>query len=135
MELSLQDIKKVTVGALDIYQENGKIFFDRITKKQYDVYSKLSPSQRIACRATAGIRLNFYTNSSYFAFTAGKSARYELKINGVCVNEESKENERKEFALAENESKIILYLSSHIRNKTQQNISSIPILQYAYMYQ
>ena len=116
MELSLEKIKEITVGALDIYKENSKIFFDRITKKQFEAYSKLSSSQRIACQATTGIRLNFYTNSSYFAFTAGKSARYELKINGVCVNEESKENERKEFALTKNESKITLYLSSHIRS-------------------
>lgn len=129
MVLTLEDIKKVTVGALDIYKEDGVICFDRCTKKQLNVYSLLSPNQRIACRATAGVRLNFYTNSSYFAFTVGKSARYELKINGVCVNEESKQGERKEFTLTEKESKITLYLSSHIRG----SLISVEVEDGAYM--
>jgi len=117
MQLLLEQIKKITVGALNVWEENGAFCFAKCTQKQVDAWYKIKQILGERAEATTGIRLDFHTNSSYFAFTTQNMVSYEIYIDGVFKyaykEEEFNENLRKQIELDGEEHRITLYLPNH----------------------
>ncbi|MBE6618613.1 MAG: SGNH/GDSL hydrolase family protein [Ruminococcaceae bacterium] len=65
MILTTEQLKEITLGALDIYtDENGDLCFKRFTDKQTEFYLKDHKDHVIRSKNTTGIRLAFYTDAS-----------------------------------------------------------------------
>lgn len=85
MKLSFDTIKSVTVGAVDITQQNDGIHFAKCTQKQIEVWYSLAQHLGDNATATTGIRLDMHTNSRTFKFTAPQGNRFEIYVNGVFM--------------------------------------------------
>ena len=83
MKLSFDTIKSITVGAVRTWEEDGNLHFSKCTQKQVDAWQALDPFLGTNSRATTGVRLDFYTNSSTFSFTAVSGNKFEIYINDL----------------------------------------------------
>ena len=63
MRLTLENIKSITRGALEIREENGSFFFERYTEEQKNFYKDILPRSYVRTVACASIILDFYTDS------------------------------------------------------------------------
>lgn len=64
MRLSLEEIKGITSGAVQVVEESDGIHFHRFTQAQEELYRNEKPQFYHKCLGCAGIRLEFQTNSS-----------------------------------------------------------------------
>ena len=120
MKLDLGQIKSVTVGAINVYCENDGIHFAKCTQKQIDAW--YAKREDIGKRATmtAGIRLDFHTNSSTLRFSASSGKKYEVYIDGLFkklfdMDELRERKSAAEITLSEDgaEHRVTLYLPAH----------------------
>ena len=86
MKLSFDTIKSITAGAVRIWEESDGVHFRKCTEKQLDAWYKLNPVLGKNAAATTGIRLDFHTNSSTFAFTAPIGNKFEIYINDILMH-------------------------------------------------
>lgn len=91
MELSLSQLRGITLGALDVRREDG-IRFCRLTDSQLDAFVSIRPTWWSKCHALAGIRLDFYTDSSMLALrwhkalvTTRKICFADVLVDGVLM--------------------------------------------------
>lgn len=82
MKLNLEEIKSITVGAVNIRREENGIHFYKCTDKQNEAWDKLSESLGIRARTTTGVRLDFITNSQRMTFNA-KGGKFEIYVDGL----------------------------------------------------
>lgn len=119
MKLSLDTIKNITVGAVRIWEDGDNIRFAKCTQKQVDAWYKLNNVLGVRSETTSGVRLDFHTDSSLFAFTASMGNKYEIYINDILmydINLAEYEGKRFEIKIDQSSSKvnrITLILSSH----------------------
>lgn len=90
MKLTLNDVKKITRGALEIEECDGEFIFHRFEKAARDYYSTTTPQYFGKSKASASICLDFMTNSERFdadfSVTYGSSRTYyyfDLCIDGI----------------------------------------------------
>lgn len=84
MLLSLEQIKSVTFGACDVWEENGQIKFSRFIKKQYDAWE--SKNVLAGTRATTAIKLDFHSNTKKVSVSAVSiKSKYEIYIDDEPV--------------------------------------------------
>ena len=83
MILNLEQIKKLTVGAVEIDQTEDGIHFYKMQKCQIEAFYALSDILGFRARTTTGIRLDFETDSKFFAFEVKSGSRFEYLIDGV----------------------------------------------------
>ncbi len=83
MILTLDQIRSVTSGAVDIFQDETGIHFRRFTQQQMDILSAKSTQFQQRSFCTAGCQLSFYTDSNVLFVDAVKGAKYEILINGL----------------------------------------------------
>ncbi len=118
-KLSLEEIKKITVGALSIEQKEDSFYFYKCTQKQIDVWNEFGEDLGRRSRTTSGIRLDFHTDSLNFEFKVktGIRARYEVYIDGVLEyvikEQESEQSIEKNISLDGKKHRITLYMPSH----------------------
>ena len=67
MDLNLSQLRSITMGALDIQEEADGFHFFRTTPLQAAAFGEASEEFLLKCRATSGIRLDFYTDSPILA--------------------------------------------------------------------
>ena len=67
MLLSFEQIREAAHGALSVREEKGVFIFERMSEQVWNTYAP-NEYQLRECHTTAGIRLEFYTNSDYIAF-------------------------------------------------------------------
>ena len=89
MKLTLDDVKKITTGALEITENDGVFGFCRFEKGAQDYYEGCGNNgYRLKSKASASIRLDFMTNSDKFdtdfAVDYGSSRTYYYF--DVCVD-------------------------------------------------
>lgn len=117
MKLSLEQIKSVTTGALNVWEKDGAFHFNKCTPKQIDAWYKVDEVLGYRAETTTGVRLDFYTNSKNFAFTSKIITSYEIYIDNVLTYAYFKpdfETEKtKKIELDGKEHRITLYLPSH----------------------
>ncbi len=93
MKLTLEQIKKITFGAVDVVETELGFAFKRFTEKQAEYYAIYRDNSYLKKTASAaGVRLSFLTDSKTLAFEyavrvepcpTGGMARFDLYIDGV----------------------------------------------------
>ena len=118
MKLSITDLRKITLGAVSITEENGKPRFHRFTDAEEILYKErdvaLSRTFSDRCAAPAGIKLNFKTNSkllriccevkaatsrSYFSFDVFENGKFIGALDNFREDELSEDYTTSEFTL------------------------------------
>ena len=115
--LSFEEIKKITVGAVNIENAVDGFRFYKCTKKQMDGWYALRQDLGQRSETTTGIRLDFYTNSKNLSFKVKIGGRYEVYINGVLnyafKQDDFERNTEKNITLDGQRNRITLYLPCH----------------------
>ncbi|MBQ3064525.1 MAG: SGNH/GDSL hydrolase family protein, partial [Clostridia bacterium] len=115
MQLTFEDIKKITVGAVRLWEEADGFHFSSMTEKQLAAFLKLSEELCTNAAATTGIRLDFTTDSSYLAYASLTDAKYEVRVDGMLVATHAKVGETNRIDLpADGKShRVELFLPAH----------------------
>ena len=85
MRLDFEAIKEITVGAARICLGGEGITFFKMTERQLDAYHALSENLYRNASNSTGVRLDFWTNSEFFAFLPKTCGKYEAKLDGRLV--------------------------------------------------
>ena len=83
MVLNLEQIKNLTVGAVEIEQTADGIYFYKMKKCQIEAFYALSEILGFRAKTTTGIRLDFETDSKFLAFEVKSGGKFEYLIDGV----------------------------------------------------
>ena len=83
MNLSFNDIKNITVGAVSITESEDGIRFARCTEKQIATWASESDFLGNGARATTGIKLDLVTDSPFIEFSASSGNRFEIHVDGM----------------------------------------------------
>lgn len=141
MILTLDDIRAVTVGAIEVEERDGGFHFLRCTKKQTEAWRNLVPILGERSLATNGVRLDFVTDARAITFSAA-AGNYELHIDELLRAKylHTNENEKIAFSLCDPlgrekaEYRVTLYLPSHtigvLRSLSLEGASYIRPLTY-----
>ena len=89
MKLTLDDIKRITSGALEITEDNGVFSFCRFEQKAKEYYENCGNNGfRLKSRASSSMRLDFMTNSDKFDvdFTVDYGSSRTYYYFDVCVD-------------------------------------------------
>ena len=104
MKLTFEQLKAVTTGAAEVFEENGQVRFHRFTREQNDLYRNtvkwFDPDGEGSRKefherslSTAGVKLSFRTNSAALTLktevTRGTTATFfafDLCVDGVRVD-------------------------------------------------
>ena len=76
MKLSVRQIESITKGTVRVEERDGGVVFHRFTAAQEEYYRTTNPSFRFYEKslATAGVRLQFKTNSRHLFLKAELTA-------------------------------------------------------------
>ena len=93
MELNLAQLRTITLGALDIREEDGGFLFSRMTPEQTAAFTRADAEFALKCGATSGIRLDFYTDSPILALrwadavitSARTFCYFDVLVDGVLT--------------------------------------------------
>ena len=80
-ELTFEEIKAITFGAVQIRPENGGLRMLKCTDAQIDAWVKLAEWFRNTVKPATGVRLDFHTDSDVFGFE-GEGGKFEILIDG-----------------------------------------------------
>ena len=83
MELTLEQTKAVTVGAVNIFQDDDGIHFKRFTDHQLEVFGGKSSQFRTRSNCTAGCQLSFYTNAEMLFIPVVSGVKFEILVDGL----------------------------------------------------
>ena len=83
MQLSFEQIRKITTGAIRIEQQPDGIHFYKLTAKQIQAWTEKSQTLGERAATTTGISLDFHTNSSQVTLTVAAGNKFELYINNL----------------------------------------------------
>lgn len=128
MKLSIEQIRKIAVGAAYVDEIDEKIRLHRFTKDQEELYRGCSSDFYSKCFSTAGIRLEFVTNStSLFLKTdvcSGSSRKFfshAVYVNGEFIGELAAQTNvgvfSESFSLGEGEKTVTVYFPWSVCSK------------------
>lgn len=90
MILNFEQLRKITLGAVEMAEDEQGIHFHRFTKEQREIYEKRGLNAKV--RSTSGVQLRFRTDSNYLALavctTPGTTRTYfafDVLVNGVRI--------------------------------------------------
>lgn len=92
MKLTLAQIKSVTFGAVEVWEEDDRILFSRCTQKQVEAWTSLRSDLGANSQAGSGIRLDMHTDSSQVNILTCLPLPFEIWIDGIfyrCMGLES----------------------------------------------
>lgn len=117
MKLSLEQMRQITVGALTVWEEDGVFRFAKCTPKQVEAWYRIETVLGDRAKSTTGIRLDFHTDSSFFAFTTANKVNYECYVDNVLTKaffeKDFADGMSKRIELDGREHRIAFYLPSH----------------------
>lgn len=85
--LTLDEIIEISVGSPNIKIKDGAVQFYKATDEQMVAYGPEGSGMRNNATGSTGVRLDFTTDSSTFAFKAASGNRFELYINGKYITQ------------------------------------------------
>lgn len=92
MHLTLEQIKSITEGAVEIWEEQGLVCFSRFSSAQRALYQGISERFYIRAHGTAGIKFRFRTDSETLSLKVqtepGSGRKYfsiDIYVNGSPV--------------------------------------------------
>ena len=118
MNLSFEQIKSITCGAVDVIQTVEGVCFHRFTQAQRSMYQRKNTEFFLKSFGTAGVKLSFRTDSKRLGLRATVQktctrtyASFDVTVNGVAAGyldnfsdvEIQKDYSRQEFPLGEME--------------------------------
>lgn len=83
MKLSNEQVRAITFGALRINEDSNGLHFYRLTQKQLDAWKEQREVLFERAESSAGIRLDFHTNSQSFAFRAPMGKKFEIYVDDL----------------------------------------------------
>lgn len=83
MKLTNEEIRALTVGAVETEEENGVLSFYKCTKKQREAWRAASSALGDRAQTSTGIRLDFHTDADAIGFVAEGEGKYELHVDGL----------------------------------------------------
>lgn len=83
MELTFEQIKTFTKGALTVRQDGDIVDFCRFTQKQIDAFCKGDPGFLNGALTTTGCRIDFHTDSDYVELHVASAGKYEIMVNAL----------------------------------------------------
>ena len=93
MNLTISQIREITIGAVRIEKKENGICFFRFTKQQEELYKNRSSNFYMKTFATSGIQIRFFTNSKTLflrtEISSGSSRTYfafEVFVNGAKID-------------------------------------------------
>lgn len=118
MKLSFEQVSSVAFGYVRSFADGNGMHFMKCSEKQIAAFASFSEGLAANASATTGIRLDFYTDSAFFAFEASSGRRFELYVNGVfkaVFIRESEGAQRFSFDLdpTGRENRVTLFFPSH----------------------
>ena len=114
MRLSFEQIKHVTVGAVQVEEKNGEFHFSKMTEGQLQAYRAISEAQYNNARATTGVRLDFHTTSAFIKYATINSTKYEFSVDGCLVAiDDAVKGEEIVHELPAGEHRVTLFLPAH----------------------
>lgn len=132
MKLSYDQICSITQGAVRITKENNEIRFFRFTEAEQQMYKKRREESWLRSFATAGIRLEFDTDTSFLAFEAeiypSTSRRFFThsvfvngdrigEISGVLPDDAKKMSVKRHFDLGLGRKRISIFLPWSVESR------------------
>ena len=82
MILNYDQIKSITVGAVNMRREENGIHFYKCTDKQNAAWDKFSETLGMRARTTTGVRLDFITSSQKLTMKA-TGGKFEIYVDGL----------------------------------------------------
>ena len=116
MKLTLEQIKLITVGAVNVWREEDGFHFAKCTDKQIAAWYAIRETLGQRAETTTGVRLDFYTNSSSFTFVPNSGDKYEIYIDNVlkyAYVQDNIQETKNTIKLDGDEHRITLILPSH----------------------
>lgn len=123
MKLTLEQIRSITWGAVDVSEEDGLVHFYRFSKAQMEMYRQQNLDFYQKAHATAGVKLKFKTNSEHLSLKIqtkpGSSRTFfsldvfvDGKLLGAIINDENGDLGAfsGEFALGAGEKLVTMHL-------------------------
>lgn len=93
MLISQETLRSVTYGALNIRLEDDYYHFYRFNDAQMDYYREKNSGFYLKSKATAGVNLDFYTDSDNFGFdykiesgSSRKFYHFDIYVDGILVH-------------------------------------------------
>ena len=80
-KLNLDEVKKITAGAVDVCLSDNAIRFNKCTTKQIDAWYAVNNDLGMRSCTTTGVRLDFHTNSKNLYFKIASGTKFELLID------------------------------------------------------
>ena len=132
MRLTYNQICSVTLGAVRMEQTNGEIRFFRFSEQEQQMYRMRREESWLRSFATAGIRLEFDTNSSFLVLEAeiypSTSRRFFThsifvngerigEISGVLPDDVQKMHVKKQFTLGSGNKRISILLPWSVESR------------------
>ena len=85
MIMTFQQIKDMTVGAVQITQTEGAIQFYRYTQRQREVFASYNPQYGEFSESTCGIRMDFHTDAAALMVTVASAGKYEVMVDSLTI--------------------------------------------------
>lgn len=83
MQLTFEQIRQVTVGAIAMAQCDDGIHFHKCTQQQIAAWKRESDSLATNASVATGVRLDFHTTSQNLKLCVSAGKKFELYINGL----------------------------------------------------
>ena len=83
MLLSYAQIRQLTIGAVNVFEDESGIHFRRFTERQIDVIFESDPTERN--HDTTGIRIDFHTDATKVIINTGSGGKYEILLNDLTA--------------------------------------------------
>ena len=116
MKLSFEEIRRITVGALRTWEEDGALCFSKTTEEQTEAWRQAAEWILPCVAATTGIRLDFKTDSSFVRVETAGGAKYEVLTDGLLSHRFAPDPENRAFTadLPVGEHRVTVVLPSHL---------------------
>ena len=83
MQLSFEQLKEITVGAVHMESVDGEMRFFKYFPYMIPMWAEQNPSFEERAKTTTGIRFDFHTNSKHMSLGIEKPAKFEIYIDGI----------------------------------------------------
>lgn len=118
MLLTTETIKKIAFGVLKITEEQDGLHFYKCTEKQTAAWYRHNETLGDRSLCTAGVSLDFHTDSPWLSFSAAKGNKFEVLVNGAAAARIEFDTMRKsgilpKIELGEGEKRVTLVFPSH----------------------
>ena len=83
MKLSFEQIRSITFGTTNIWQEDDGIHFRRCTDAQVALWNSVSENLGEGSRRQTGICFDFHTDSGFLELTFNRACKFDVYVDGI----------------------------------------------------